>query len=68
MHGPFSVRAWSVQSPFNSRLTSVFIKRSSVKRIVHGRFFLAHTVILSFQAAATASMFVVFFLCMIVIC
>ena len=44
VHGPFSVRAWSIQSPFNSRLTSVFIKRSSVKRTVHGRFFLAHTV------------------------
>ena len=29
---------------FNSRLTSVFIKRSSVKRTVHGRFFFAHTV------------------------
>ena len=46
MHGPFSVHAWSVQSPFNirlksvqSRLTSVFLKRSSVKRTVHGRFF-----------------------------
>ena len=44
VHGPFSVRAWSVQSPFNSRLTSVFLKRSIVKRTVHGRDFLAHTI------------------------
>ena len=43
-NGPFRVRAWFVRSPFNSRLTSVFIKRSSVKRTVHGRFFLVHTV------------------------
>ena len=41
---PCVVRSISVRSPFNSRLTSVFIKRSSVKRTVHGRFFLAHTV------------------------
>ena len=45
-------RAWSVQhscvvhsifvqSPFNSCLTSVFLKRSSMKRIMHGSF-LAH--------------------------
>ena len=45
MHGPFNVRAWSVRSLFNCRLTSVFIKRSSVKRTVHGCFFLAHTVV-----------------------
>ena len=39
------VRSISVQSPFDSRLTSVFIKRSSVKRTVHGSFFLAHTIL-----------------------
>ena len=39
MHGPFSVRAWSVQYPYNSRLTSVFLKRSSMKQTMHGRFF-----------------------------
>ena len=37
------VRSISIQSPFNSRLTSVFIKRSGVKQTAHGRFF-AHTV------------------------
>ena len=42
--------AWSIQRPcvvhsicvqilFNSHLTSVFLKQSSVKRTVHGRFF-----------------------------
>ena len=41
---PCVVRSISVRSPFNSRLTSVFIKWSSVKRTVHGRVFLAHTV------------------------
>ena len=40
MHGPFSVRAWSIQRPLNSRLTSVFLKRSSAKRAVNGSFFL----------------------------
>ena len=44
MHGPCVVRSISIQSPFNCRLTSVFLKRSSVKRTVHGRFFWAHTV------------------------
>ena len=38
----FSVRAWSVQYPFNSRLTSIFLKRSSVKQTLHGRFFGAY--------------------------
>ena len=44
VHGPFSARFRSVQSPFESRLTSVLLKRSGVKRTVHGSFFLAHTV------------------------
>ena len=44
MRGPFNVCTWSVQSPFNSHLTFVFIKRSSVKWTVHRRGFLAHTV------------------------
>ena len=44
VHGPFSARFRSVQSPFESRLTFVLLKRSGVKRTVHGRFFLAHTV------------------------
>ena len=41
VHGPFSARLWSVQYPFESRLTSVLLKRSGVKRTVHGRFFFA---------------------------
>ena len=44
VHGPFSARLWSVQYPFESRLTSVLLKRSGVKRTVHGRDFLTHTV------------------------
>ena len=32
VHGPFSARLWSVQYPFKSRLTSVLLKRSGVKR------------------------------------
>ena len=32
VHGPFSARLWSVQYPFESRLTSVWLKRSGVKR------------------------------------
>ena len=36
---PCVVRSISVQSPFNRRMTSVFLKRSGVKRTVHGRFF-----------------------------
>ena len=42
VRGPFNIR----QSPFNSHLTSVFLKRSGVKRTVHGSFFGggAHTV------------------------
>ena len=39
MHGPFSTRFWSVQYLFESRLTSVLLKRSGVKRTVHGSFF-----------------------------
>ena len=39
VHGPFSARLWSVQYPFESRLTSVLLKRSGVKRTVHGFFF-----------------------------
>ena len=46
VHGPFSARLWSVQYPFESHLTSVLLKRSGVKRTVHGRFFLPHTVAL----------------------
>ena len=42
--GPFSARLWSVQYPFESRLNSVLLKRSGVKRTVHGRVFLPHTV------------------------
>ena len=41
--GPFSARFWSVQYPFESRLTYVLLKRSGVKQTVHGRFFLPHT-------------------------
>ena len=44
VHGPFSARLWSVQYPFESRLTSVLLKRSGVKRTVHGKFFLPYTV------------------------
>ena len=44
VHGPFSARLWSVQYPFESRLTSVLLKRSGVKRAVHGKFFLPYTV------------------------
>ena len=44
VHGPFSACLWSVQYSFESRLTSVLLKRSGVKRTVHGRFFLLHTV------------------------
>ena len=40
----FSARLWSVQYPFESRLTSVWLKRSGVKRTVHGKFFLPYTV------------------------
>ena len=45
MHGLFSARLWSVQYPFESRLTSVLLKRSGVKRTVHGRVFLPYTVV-----------------------
>ena len=45
VHGPFSARLWSVQYPFESRFTSVLLKRSGVKRTVHGRVFLLHTVL-----------------------
>ena len=44
VHGPFSARLWSVQYPFESRLTSVLLKRSGVKRTLHGKFFLPYTV------------------------
>ena len=44
VHSPFSARLWSVQYPFESRLTSVLLKRSGVKRTVHGKFFLPYTV------------------------
>ena len=44
VHGLFSARLWSVQYPFESRLTSVLLKRSGVKRTVHGKFFLPYTV------------------------
>ena len=47
VHGPFSARLWSVQYPFESRFTSVLLKQSGVKRTVHGRFFLPHTVIMT---------------------
>ena len=36
---PLVVCAISVPSPFESRLTSVLLKRSGVKRTVHGRVF-----------------------------
>ena len=39
VHGPFSARLWSVQYPFESRLTSVLLKWSGVKQTVHGSFF-----------------------------
>ena len=45
VHGPFSARLWSVQYPFESRLTSVLLKRSGVKRTVHGKFFWPYTVV-----------------------
>ena len=38
------VKSMGVASPFNSRLTSVFLERSGVKRTMHGRFVLAHTI------------------------
>ena len=44
VHGPFSARLWSVQYPFQARFRAVLLKRSGVKRTVHGRAFLAHTV------------------------
>ena len=39
VHGPFSARLWSVQYPFQARFRAVLLKRSGVKRTVHGRFF-----------------------------
>ena len=45
VHGPFSARLWSVQYPFQARSTAVLLKRSGVKRTVHGRVFLVHTVL-----------------------
>ena len=44
-NGPCTVRSASVRGPFNSRLTSVFLKRSSVKRTVQGRFFGAYRMV-----------------------
>ena len=43
-NGPCSARLWSVQYPFQARFRAVLLKRSGVKRTVHGRVFLAHTV------------------------
>ena len=55
VHGPFSARLWSVQYPFESRLTSVLLKRSGVKRTVHGKFFLPYTVLCSILRLHTTS-------------
>ena len=41
VHG---ARSAPVCGPFESRLTSVLLKRSGVKRTVHGRLLLLHTV------------------------
>ena len=46
VHGPFSARLWSVQYPFQARFRAVLLKLSGVKRTLHGRGFLAHTVCL----------------------
>ena len=43
-NGPCTVRSAPVCGPFESRLTSVLLKRSGVKRTVHGKFFLPYTV------------------------
>ena len=44
LNSPFSARLWSVQYPFQARFRAVLLKRSGVKRTVHGRVFLPHTV------------------------